>query len=231
MKSYAFELPNVPVVKVQHSELLFPLRRVYCVGRNYVEHTREMGADPEHEPPFFFTKPADAVVTNNDSVPYPARTQDLQHEVELVVALGATAFNISPAQAADCIFGYAVGNDLTRRDLQSTAKAMRRPWDTAKGFDCSAPVSAIVRKEEVGELKKGNIWLKVNGEVRQQGDLGQMIWSVKEVISELSNLYMLHPGDLILTGTPSGVGTVLPGDVMEGYIEKVGNLVTRIQAS
>jgi fumarylpyruvate hydrolase len=187
-----------------------------------------MGMDPGREPPFFFTKPADAVVCGGGELPYPSRTQNLHHEVELVLALGSGGRNITPAEAPNCIFGYAVGLDLTRRDLQAEARKQGRPWDTAKAFDRSAPVSAIVPAARIGHPARGRIALSVNGVPRQQGDLAEMIWNVPEIVAELSTLFELAPGDLIFTGTPAGVGPLVPGDRAEAEIEGVGRLTVCI---
>jgi len=226
--SFIFRPQGQPAVAILHSERSFPVRRIFCVGQNYADHAREMGSDPNRESPFFFSKPADAVVANGEAINYPGQTQNLHHEVELVVALDRAALNIDTSEASECIYGYAVGNDLTRRDLQSSAKKIGRPWDVAKGFDQSAPLSALVPITECGELISGEISLKVNGETRQAGDLSQMIWNVNEIITTLSRLYHLQPGDLIFTGTPAGVGSVKPGDVLEAYIEGVGSLSNSI---
>jgi fumarylpyruvate hydrolase len=226
--AYLFEPEACVSLEIQGQEQRFPVRRIFCVGRNYAEHSREMGGNPDRETPFFFTKPATAIVANNAVIAYPARTANLHHEIELVVALNQPASAISVEQAGECIYGYAVGNDLTRRDLQGEAKQAGRPWDTGKGFDNSAPVSALVPRSQCGSLASGAITLSVNGEPRQSGDLSQMIWSVEEIIAELSTLFSLHPGDLIFTGTPAGVGAVGPGDVMEGRIDRVGRLLTTI---
>lgn len=205
----------------------FPVRRVFCVGRNYAAHAREMGHDPDREPPFFFTKPADAVVVDGADTPYPPMTDRLEHEVELVVAMGTGGAAIPVATALDHVWGYAVGIDLTRRDLQAEAKRLGRPWDTAKGFDASAPVGAIVPAAGV-DPTSGTIELRVDGEVRQSGDLADQIWSVAETIAELSRYVALAPGDLLLTGTPEGVGTVARGDRVEATIVGVGSLSTQI---
>lgn len=202
----------------------FPVHRIYCVGRNYAEHAREMGSDPEREPPFFFTKPADAVHANHQPMPYPPATDHLHHEVEMVVALRKGGSGISPAEAGACVFGHAVGLDMTRRDLQAVAKSKGQPWDMAKGFDCSAPCSAITPVGESGLLSHGSIELWVNGELRQRGDLSDVIWTVEELISRLSHLVRLQPGDLIFTGTPAGVGPVRPGDLLEGHIAGLESL-------
>jgi fumarylpyruvate hydrolase len=206
----------------------FAVRRVFCVGRNYAEHAREMGHDPDAEPPFFFTKPADALVVEGAAVPYPPRTTDLHHEIELVVAIGKEATGIAPEQALDHIWGYAAGIDLTRRDLQAEAKKMGRPWDMAKGFDNSAPISRIVPASQIGHPKQGRIALKVNGETRQDADIATMIWDVPHLVANLSGFVTLKPGDLIFTGTPAGVAAVERGDRLEGEIEGVAKVVTTI---
>jgi fumarylpyruvate hydrolase len=219
--NYAFNPGDWPSVAINGRADRFPVHRIYCVGQNYADHAREMGGNPEREAPFFFDKPPDAVMPNGSAIPYPPATANLHHEIELVVAIGTGGRDISVEAAPGCIFGYAVGNDLTRRDLQAVAKGKGRPWDTAKGFDGSAPLTAIHPVAETGILTKGSIWLKVNGEARQKGDLGDMIWSVPEIIAELSRLYTLKPGDLIFTGTPAGVGPLTPGDVVEGGVDGV----------
>lgn len=202
----------------------FPVRRVYCVGRNYADHAREMGHDPDREPPFFFTKPADAVVPSGSTLSFPSMTSNLHHEVELVVALGRGGSQVSEDEALDLVFGYTVGLDMTRRDLQDDAKKLSRPWDLAKGFDESAPCGALRTVGEIGHPSSGGITLHVNGTLRQQGDLTQQIWSVSETISYLSRFVRLAPGDLIMTGTPSGVGPVERGDVLSGSIDGVGEV-------
>jgi len=226
--SLVFAAP-APTVEVSGRSERFPVHRIYCVGRNYAAHVREMGGDPQREPPFFFTKPADAIVANGAAVPYPPRTANLHHEIELVVAIGRGGSAIASDDALDHVFGYAVGNDLTRRDLQAAARESGKPWDVAKGFDRSAPVSAIHPVSDVGHPRRGAIWLKVNGEARQQADLAEMIWNVPEVIAELSTYYTLVAGDLIFTGTPAGVGAVRRGDALEGGIDGLGILRTRIE--
>jgi fumarylpyruvate hydrolase len=205
-----------------------PVRRIFCVGQNYAAHAREMGSDPTREQPFFFAKPADAVVTGGAGVPYPPATSNLHHEIELVVAIGRGGADIDPAAAQDHIFGYAAGLDLTRRDLQNAAKAAGRPWDMSKGFDASAPIGEIAPVAEIGHPSAGAILLTVNDATRQKGDLSDMIWSVPEIIAALSRLVTLAPGDLIFTGTPDGVGPLKPGDVAMGSIEGVGEVSTRI---
>ncbi len=224
----AFEPQPSPCLAIHGDTRLFPLRRIFCVGRNYAEHAREMGNDPQRDPPFFFSKPADAIVANGQNVPYPGATGNLHHEVELVVAIGKPGAAISEAAAISHVFGYAVGNDLTRRDLQAEAKREGRPWDTAKGFDHSAPVSEIHTVADCGHIDRGRIYLKVNDELRQEGDVGDMIWSVPEVISHLSSLFMLQPGDLIFTGTPAGVGPLVPGDRIDAGIAGLTPLQHRI---
>jgi fumarylpyruvate hydrolase len=220
---YAIAPPPVTTVAVAGMDAAFPVARVFCVGRNYAEHSIEMGHDPDREPPFFFMKPADAVVPAG-TLPFPAQTQELHHEIELVVALAEGGRDIPVERALDQVFGYAVGLDMTRRDLQAEAKKAGRPWDMAKGFDQSAPTGAIRAVEEIGHPTKGAVWLRINGEPRQEGDLDQQIWKVPETISHLSTLVELRPGDLIMTGTPKGVGRVEPGDRLEGHIDGVGDL-------
>jgi len=217
-----------PMVEVIGTDARFPVHRVYCVGRNYAAHAREMGMDPEREPPFFFSKPADAVVANGTPVPYPPRTANLHHEIELVVAIGTGGRDIPLASALAHVFGYAVGNDLTRRDLQFAAREQGRPWDVSKGFDCSAPVSAIRPVATSGHVEGGAIWLEVNGETRQRANLSEMIWSVPEIVAELSTYFELRPGDLIFTGTPEGVGPVRRGDSLVGGIDGLETLRTTI---
>jgi fumarylpyruvate hydrolase len=226
---YAIAAPPVTTVPVAGRDEVFPVARVYCVGRNYAEHSIEMGHDPEREPPFFFTKPANAVVQPGH-LPFPTQTQDLHHEIELVVALDGGGTDIPVDRALDHVFGYTVGLDMTRRDLQSAAKKAGRPWDMAKGFDRSAPMGSIRAVDDVGHPTRGAVWLRVNGEPRQEGDLDQQIWKVPETISYLSTLVALRPGDLIMTGTPKGVGRVEPGDQLEGHIDGVGDLEVRYDA-
>ncbi|WLT33255.1 fumarylacetoacetate hydrolase family protein [Geothrix sp. PMB-07] len=217
-------IPAVPFIPVQGSSAGFPVRRIYCVGRNYAEHAREMGNDPTRETPCFFSKPHDAVVPGGGQVAYPPATSNLHHEVELVVALAKGGHDIPVAEAPDCIFGYAVGIDLTRRDLQSKAKDKGQPWDTSKGFDQSAPISPITSVAAGGWRDSGAIWLAVNGVEKQRGDLAQMTWSVPEVIAHLSGLFTLAPGDLIFTGTPAGVGPIVRGDRIRCGIDGLGEL-------
>jgi len=213
-----------PSVEVVGCDEHFPVHRIYCVGRNYAKHAREMGMDPDREPPFFFSKPADTVVANGTPVPYPSRTSNLHHELELVVAIGTGGSNIPLDNALAHVYGYAVGLDLTRRDLQFAAREQGRPWDVAKGFDHSAPVSAIRPAADMGHLEQGSIWLEVNGETRQRANLSEMIWSVAEIVAELSTYYELRPGDLIFTGTPEGVGQLERGDSLVGGIDGLDTL-------
>jgi len=225
-----FVVPAAPqaTVAVEESVDLFPVRRIYCVGRNYAEHAREMGHDPDREPPFFFCKPADAVVANDSQIPYPMVTDNLHHEIEQVVAIGKAGVNIPAAQALDHVYGYAVGIDLTRRDLQGVAKKMARPWDSGKAFDNAAPCSAIRPASEIGHPASGRVWLAINGDLRQEGDLNQLIWSVPEIIEYLSGLWELQPGDLIMTGTPAGVGAIERGDHITGGVEGIGEIRVQI---
>lgn len=225
--SYVFPPAARVSVPVATSDLLFPVRRVYCVGQNYADHAAEMGADGR-QPPFFFSKPADALVPGGGEVHYPPATDKLQHEVELVVALARGGAAISPARALEHVFGYAVGIDLTRRDLQLAAKAKGHPWDLSKGFDQSAPITAIQPLASVGHPERGAIWLKVNGELRQSGALEQMSWKVAEVIANLSTYVELAPGDLIFTGTPAGVSTICRGDLLQAGVAGVGELAVRL---
>jgi fumarylpyruvate hydrolase len=223
--SFLFAPPAFPSIEIVGRAERFAVHRIYCVGRNYAAHAREMGHD-QREPPFFFMKPADAVVPNHATIPFPSRTSNLHHEVELVAALHSGGRNIQAHEAQRHVFGYAVGNDLTRRDLQSEARDKSRPWDTAKGFDRSAVVGSIHPIEKTGPLENGRIWLNVNGEPRQQGDLSELIWNVPEIIAELSTYFELAAGDLIFTGTPSGVGPLKPGDRIDSGIEGLDTVVT-----
>jgi fumarylpyruvate hydrolase len=225
---YVVSPPPVSSLAIEGSTARLPVHRIYCVGRNYAEHVREMGGDPDREPPFFFMKPADAIVADGGDFPYPAESQDVHHEMELVVALHLGGTNIPKERALDHVFGYAAGLDMTRRDLQAAAKKLGRPWDTAKGFDHAAPCGRIAPVARTGHPTRGAIWLKVNGEVRQHSDLSQLIWKVPEVIAYLSTLFTLVPGDLIYTGTPAGVAAVKRGDVLEGGIDGVGTIGTRV---
>jgi fumarylpyruvate hydrolase len=224
---YVIPPPPQPVIAIAGSDRLFPVRRIWCVGRNYLEHIKEMGQD-EREPPFFFAKPADAIVPDGGTAPYPSLTRDMHHEVELVVALESGGRNIPVANALDHVFGYGVGIDLTRRDLQIASRDIKRPWEIGKAFDASAPCGALRPASQIGHPGRGRIVLKCNGEVRQDGDLAQMIWNVSEVISKLSEMVALAGGDLIMTGTPAGVAATVPGDRLECEIEGVGKLTVTI---
>ncbi|KKC35897.1 fumarylacetoacetate hydrolase [Devosia epidermidihirudinis] len=226
MADFLFE-PHAPVSIPIARGGLFAVRRVYCVGRNYAEHIREMGND-ERDPPFFFAKPADAVVVGGAPLPYPPQTQDLQHEIELVVAIGKDGADISVEDALDHVYGYAAGLDMTRRDIQASAKKAGRPWEMAKAFDYSAPIGTIEPASVIGHPTKGAISFSVNGAVRQTGDLAEQIWSVAESIAYLSGFVTLKAGDIIMTGTPAGVSAVVQGDVLEGSIEGVGTVRTKI---
>lgn len=226
--SFVFEPHAVTGVPIVGESALFPVRRVYCVGRNYAAHAREMGKDPEKEPPFFFMKPADAVVPGGGDIHYPPGTKNYHHEIELVVAIGKGGRRISVAEAPSHIFGYGVGLDMTRRDLQFAARDLGRPWDFGKSFDESAPLGPIHRAAKTGHPTKGAVTLEVNGELRQKGDLADLIWSVPETISYLSDYYTLAPGDIIFTGTPAGVAAVVPGDKLVGKVEGFGTLEVNI---
>jgi fumarylpyruvate hydrolase len=226
-KDLVFSAPALTTVPVAGGGL-FPVRRVFCVGRNYAEHSREMGGDPTREEPFFFCKPADALVTGGKDMPYPRATSDLHHEMELVIAIGTGGANIALADALSHVYGYAAGLDMTRRDLQAAAKKAGRPWDMAKGFDASGPIGEIAPVSAIGHPAAGLIELKVNGAVRQTSDISKMIWNVPESIVFLSGLVRLEPGDLIFTGTPEGVAAAVRGDVLEGHVAGVGTVRTRI---
>jgi fumarylpyruvate hydrolase len=226
--SYVFPPPEPPSVEIEGRSERLAVRRIYCVGRNYEAHAREMGKDPTREPPFFFTKPADAIVPNHSTIPYPSRTKNLHHEIELVLAIGKAGRDIATGAALEHVFGYAVGNDLTRRDLQFEARDKGRPWDTGKAFDRSAAITAIRPVSAGGHVLRGRIWLSVNGQVRQDADVSELIWSVPEQIAELSTLFELRAGDLVYTGTPAGVGPVVSGDRMEGGVAELPTLVTTI---
>lgn len=227
MTQYVIEPPAIVGVPVAGGGL-FPVRRIFCVGRNYAEHAREMGHDPDREDPFFFTKPADALVINGADMSYPAATKDVHHEMELVVAIGTGGTDIAANDALAHIYGYAAGLDMTRRDIQALAKKAGRPWDMAKGFDQSAPIGEIVPATQSGHPTAGAIELTVNGRARQSSDIAKMIWNIPETIAFLSGLVALAPGDLIFTGTPEGVAAVEKGDVLEGSVAGIGTVRTRI---
>lgn len=226
--SFMFPPARQVAVPVRGSQLEFPVRRIYCVGRNYAAHAVEMGHDPDKEPPFFFQKNPDDLVLGGDAFPYPAQSNDVHHEIELVIALHEGGANIPVARALDHVYGYAVGIDMTRRDLQGAAKKAGRPWELGKAFDSSAPCSDIIPSSEIGHPDSGAIWLDVNGERRQSGDLNQLIWKVPEVVSHLSELFTLAPGDLIFSGTPAGVGPIIRGEVIHGGVEGVGEITVAV---
>lgn len=226
--AYIIAPPKQAAAAIAGETKLFPVRRIFCVGRNYADHAREMGADPTRELPFFFCKPADALVADGATIPYPPQTKDLQHEVELVAAIAKGGANIGRDQALDHVFGYGVGIDLTRRDLQQEAKDKKRPWDWGKGFDHSAPLSALHQASRIGHPAKGRIHLAVNGQMKQDGNLDQMIWPLADCIAFISQSMRLEAGDLIYTGTPAGVGPVLPGDVLTAEVDGVARLTVTI---
>lgn len=226
--TFVISAPQTPSVAVDGTTDRFPVRRIFCVGRNYAAHAREMGKDPDRDPPFFFTKPADAVVDSGETVAYPPETKNFHYEAELVVAIGAGGRDISETDSLAHVWGYAVGNDLTRRDLQLQAREQGRPWDWGKAFDRSAVIGPVHPVARVGHPSTGSIRLLVNGTVKQDADLAELIWSVPEVISILSHSIALAPGDLIMTGTPAGVGPLVPGDICMVEIEGLGRIETLI---
>ena len=226
--TFVFEPPAIPTLGVAGEAGRFPVHRIYCVGRNYAEHAREMGGDPTREPPFFFTKQADTLVIDGGDFPYPSQTKDVHHEIELVAALGSGGRDVPAERALDLVYGYAVGLDMTRRDLQGEAKKTGRPWDTGKGFDHSAPCSDIVPASRIGHPTSGRIWVAVNGTPKQDGDIADLVWSIPDMISFLSGLFELRAGDLIMTGTPAGVGPVVRGDTLEGGVDGIGTVRTRV---
>lgn len=222
--NYLFAPPPVISSAIVDSDARFPVHRIYCVGRNYAAHIREMGLDPEREPPFFFAKPIDALVNPGAKIPYPRETADFHYEIELVIAISKGGRAIAVKDALSHVFGYAVGIDLTRRDTQVAARKAGRPWDHGKGFDQSAPMSNIVPASKIGHPSSGRIWLAVNNAVRQESDISKLIWSVPETIAALSNGWDLEPGDLIFSGTPDGIGPVVPGDIITGGIDGLAEL-------
>ncbi|CUH39881.1 Fumarylpyruvate hydrolase [Jannaschia seosinensis] len=226
--NYVLPPPEQAAIAVRGTDDLFPVRRIFCVGRNYAAHAREMGRDPDREPPFFFTKPADAAVPAVGAIPYPPETENLHYEAELVVAIGTGGRDIPPERVADHIWGATIGLDMTRRDLQLAARDLGRPWDWGKAFDNSAPLAPLVPLAEVPSLTEGRIWLKVNGELRQDADLADLIWPVAEHISILSRSMAIAPGDLVMTGTPAGVGAVVPGDVIAAGIDGLAEMEVTI---
>ncbi|MEP3264185.1 MAG: fumarylacetoacetate hydrolase family protein [Hyphomicrobiales bacterium] len=228
MTKFVISPPPQASVSIANSDHRFPVRRIFCVGRNYAAHAREMGKDPDREPPFFFTKPADAVVDSGANLIYPPQTDDMHFEIELVIAMAKGGSDISQDDVYDHIWGAGVGIDLTRRDLQAVAKKMGRPWDLAKGFDNSAPIAPLSPIADIASLEQGRIWLAVDGDIKQDADISDMIWSVKEHISILSQSVELAPGDLIMTGTPAGVGAVRAGNVMTGGVAGLNDIKTTI---
>lgn len=228
MTDFVFTPPPQASVAMAGEAARFPVRRIFCVGRNYAAHAREMGKDPDREPPFFFTKPADAVVDSGATIPYPPETANFHYEIELIVAIGGGGADIRPEAALDHVFAYGVGIDLTRRDLQFEARDKGRPWDWGKAFDRSAPIAPLHRVAKVGHPAKGRIWLAVNGAVKQDADLAELIWPVPDIISILSRSMTIRPGDLIMTGTPAGVGAIVPGDKVTGGIEGLGEIAIAI---
>ncbi len=224
---YAITPPGIPTLPVEGSDTLFPIHRIYCVGRNYAEHAIEMGHDPNKEPPFFFQKNPDNVITDG-TFPYPDKSSDVHYELEMLVAIGKGGVNIPVESALDHVWGYGVGLDMTRRDLQGEAKKLGRPWEVGKAFEASAPCSALVPASRIGHPDAGRVWLNVNGAPRQKGDLNQMIWKVPEMISYLSGLFELKPGDVIMSGTPAGVGAIVRGDRLEGGVDGVATLDVRV---
>ena len=226
--NFVFSPPAQASVAVRGTAARYAVSRIFCIGRNYAAHAREMGADPVRELPFFFTKSAAALAPSGAAVPYPPGTHELHHEIELVAAMGKHAFCVTPEQAADCVWGYACGLDMTRRDLQAAARAKGQPWSLAKDFENAAVISPLAPASDIGHPQAGRIHLSVNGQLRQQGDLADMIWRVPDILSRLSHYYHLQPGDLIYTGTPEGVGAVRAGDELAGGIDGVGDITLRM---
>jgi len=226
---FVIPAPATPSVAVSGTDARFPVRRIFCVGRNYAAHAREMGRDPDREPPFFFLKPSDTVVDDGATVPYPPQTQNFHYEIELIVAIGVGGADIPIERALDHVYGYAVGIDLTRRDLQLAAREQGRPWDWGKGFDLSAPIAPLHPVSQVGHIGKGRLWLAVNGVVKQDSDISKLIWGVPEIIACISQSMTLAPGDLIMTGTPEGVGPVVRGDVMTGGIDGLEEITISVR--
>jgi len=228
MSEFVFEPPPAPSVAVAGTAARFPVRRIFCVGRNYAAHAREMGKDPEREPPFFFTKPADTVVDTGSAVPYPPDTKDFHYEIELIVAIGRDGAFVPTDNALELVWGYGVGIDLTRRDLQLAARDKGRPWDWGKAFDQSAPLAPLHQVTSFGHPRSGRIWLAVNGQVRQDADISELIWDIPEIISILSQSIALRRGDIIMTGTPAGVGPIVIGDAVTGGIDGLGEIAIDI---
>lgn len=230
MPEFIFPPPAPASLAIAGSDARFPVRRIFCVGRNYAAHAREMGKDPDREPPFFFTKPADAVTDTGVKIPYPPGTSDFHYEIELIVAIGQDGFEVAEASARDLIWGYGVGIDLTRRDLQLQARDKGRPWDWGKAFDLSAPIAPLHPVAAIGHPEAGRIWLAVNGTVRQDADIADLIWDVPEVVATLSRSMVLRRGDIVMTGTPAGVGAIVPGDRVTGGIDGLGEIAIDIVA-
>jgi len=228
MTAYVFNPPAIASVAVRGRADRYAVSRIYCVGRNYAAHAREMGFDPDREPPFYFNKTPAHLIASGARIPYPLGTQNYHYEMELVIALGQPAFRIAVEDAQSAVWGYACGLDMTRRDLQIKSREMGRPWDFGKDFENAAVISELVPVSETGALQRGRISLSVNGQVKQDADLGDLIWSVPEIIANLSQYYHLQPGDLIYTGTPEGVGAVKPGDHITGTIDGVGSIALEI---
>ena len=218
----------VPELPVDGSTDTFPVRSIYCVGRNYAEHAREMGSDPDREPPFFFMKPTSAIIGEDAEFPYPPGSDNVQFEMELVACIGTGGRDIKQADALDHVYGYAVGLDMTRRDLQIASREIKRPWEVGKAFAASAPCGRVYPASKIGHPSSGDIWLDVNGERKQSADLGDLIWNIPETIEHLSALFTLEPGDLIYTGTPAGVGPIKAGDVMHGHVDGVGDITIKV---
>ena len=228
MPKYAIEHSEIPTVAIAGTDATFPVRRIYCVGRNYAEHAVEMGSDPDRDPPFFFMKPNNTVIPDGANFPYPPRSKNVHFEMELVVAIGKGGADIPQSRANNHIYGYACGLDMTRRDLQLAMREKGRPWEVGKAFDASAPCAEIQPASDIGHPSAGAIWLKVNGETKQSADISDLIWNVPETIEYLSGLFELQPGDLIYTGTPAGVGPIVKGDLMEGHIDGVGHITIKV---
>ena len=227
-RAFLFDPAPVPALPVRGTDKLFPVHRIYCVGRNYAEHAIEMGHDPNREPPFFFQKNPDSLLPGGGDFPYPSKSTDVHHEFEMVVALGRGGTDIPVERALDCVYGYAVGFDMTRRDLQGEAKKLGRPWEVGKAFESAAPCSEVVPAAAIGHPTAGKVWLDVNGTRRQTGDLNQLIWKVPEMIAYLSGLFALRSGDLIFSGTPAGVGPVKRGDLLHGGVDGIGEITVRV---
>ena len=231
MSDRLFPSPDVPAVPVAGEDALFPVHRIFCVGRNYAEHAREMGAEVDHEAPFYFLKGAYTLTRGGATIPYPPGTQNLHHEIEFVVAIGKPLFRVTPDQAMAAVFGYATGLDMTRRDLQNKAKDKGRPWDLGKDFEHGAVLSPVTRAEAFGEIARQRIWLEVDGTLRQDSRLSEMVWSVPEILADLSRYYHLQPGDVVYTGTPAGVGAVGPGNVLRGGVDGLATIELTIGAA